>query len=216
MPFESYKCWRCGKKIQYKHEPKMIVYCEECAKMQSEEHNRLIKDYAILKIKVMHRNALRIMEKSGKCYMHEYEESSKRILQKALENTENYMSAHEMIVGIVLNNYCFDYKPNFKILNYRVDFYIPEIKVCLEVDGAQHVKNLMYDGRRDIEIRNVLGSDWEVVRIKTKYIEENPEKIIEALELLAKEKRRLRKKNNGIIPYGFSKRENVLYEEVTN
>lgn len=212
---EYFKCWRCGKEVPFTYEPRRTVYCKECEEKHIEEHNQLIKEYATLKIRVMHDNALRIMEKSEKCYMHEYEESAKHVLQKALENTENYMSAHEMVVGIILNNYKYYYEPNFKILNYRVDFYIPEFKVCLEVDGAQHAHKLEYDSRRDIDIRNVLGSDWEIVRIKTGYIEENPEKIVDAIEALAKEKRRLRKKNNGIMPYGFSKRENVLYEAVT-
>lgn len=211
---EKYKCWRCGKELTLNHEPQERVYCHECEEKKKEEHEKLISEYSLLKIRVMYENALRTMEKSGKCYMHEYLESANRILEAAISNTENFMSSHEMVVAIVLDNYGFQFNANFKILNYRVDFYIPEFKACLEVDGAQHSYKLEYDSRRDIDIRNVLGSEWEIVRIKTKYIEENPEKIVDAIEALANEKRRLRKKNNGIMPYGFSKRENTLYDSL--
>lgn len=215
MP-EKYKCWRCGKEIELRHEPKMRVFCDECSEIYRDEHDELVRQYSELKIRVMHENALKIMEKSGKCYMHEYMDSAKRILESAIESTENFMSAHEMVVAIVLDNYRFKYEPNYKILKYRVDFYIPELKVCLEVDGALHSHKLEYDSRRDIELRNALGSEWEIVRIKTNYIEENPEKIVDAIEALANEKRRLRKKNNGVMPYGFSKRENTLYGKIAS
>ena len=211
---ETYKCWRCGKEISLRYEPRERVYCDECWTKEQQEHKELVQKYAELKIKVMHDNALRIMEKSNKCYMHEYAESAKRILHKALENTENFMSSHEMVVAIILDNYGFQYETNYKILNYRVDFYLPEFCACLEVDGAQHSHKLEYDSRRDNELRNALGKEWEIVRIKTGYIEENPEKIIDAVEALANEKRRLRAKNSGIMPYGFSKRDNALYDSV--
>ena len=212
---ETFRCWRCGKPVYSEYEPRKRVYCSDCEAAQKEEHAKLIEEYSRLKIQVMYENALRIMEKSGQCYMHEYLDSAKRVLSKALDNTENFMSAHEMVVAIILDNYGFQYDVNFKILSYRVDFYIPEFRACLEVDGAQHSHKLEYDSRRDIELRNVLGAEWEVVRIKTKYIEENPEKIVDAIEALSNEKRRLRRKNNGIMPYGFSKRENALYDKLT-
>lgn len=215
MAEEIYKCWRCGCNLKSRYEPRVRVFCEECNKAHVTEHKEMVRQYTELKIRVMYENALKFMEKSKKCYMHEYYESAQRILDRALKTPESFMSAHEMIVAIVLDNYGFEYESNYKILNYRVDFYIPEFMACLEVDGNLHQHKLEYDSRRDIELRNALGSEWEIVRIRTKYIEENPERIIDAIEAMANEKRRLRKKNGGIMPYGFSKRENALYEKIT-
>lgn len=211
---EKFKCWMCGRSIEFYTEPIERVYCNACKIRKNNKHKELIREYAALKVRIMHENALRIMEKSQKCYMHEYLESANRIYEMALDNTEAFMSAHEMIVGMVLDNYGIGYESNHKILNYRVDFYIPEFKVFLEVDGDQHRHRFDYDNKRDIQIRKELGSEWESIRIPTKYIEENPEKIPDAIEEMAKEKRRLRKKFGGYMPYGFSKRDNRNYRRV--
>ena len=40
----------------------------------------------------------------------------------------------------------------------------------------------VYDSERDIDIRNTLGKEWEIVRIPTKYIEKDPTVIPEAIE----------------------------------
>ena len=207
----KYKCWKCGKEIEFKREPMLRIYCDECLKEVQEEHDELINEYAKLKIRVMHETALRTMEKSGHCYMHEYKRSADRILQNALNQTENYNSSDEVVTAIVLDNYNYYFEPNKKVLNYRVDFYIPELKVCLEVDGHLHKNRLEYDSLRDTKIRDELGLDWEIVRIGTKYIEQNPEKIPDAVEALANERRRWREKQS-CMPYGFSKRDNTLYK----
>lgn len=212
---EKFPCWYCGEDVLREYsEPVLRVFCNSCVEKFNLEHEELIKEYAKLKIKVMFENALRLMEKSQKVYMHEYYEASKTVYQMATEETEKFMSADEIAVAIVLQEYGFEYKVNYPILSYRVDFYIPELRICLEVDGNLHKYKLEYDSNRDIEIRNTLGHEWEVVRIPTKYIEENPSKIIDGVEQLAKEKRRLRQKNLGIIPIGFSARENKYYEKI--
>lgn len=214
---EIFTCWRCGKDVEVKYmEPHDRVFCDECFSEYKKEHEELIREYAKLKIKVMFENALRTMEKSKKVYMHEYLEASKKVYDMAMSESEKFMSASEIIVAIVLEEYAFEYYVNYPILDYKVDFYIPELKVCVEVDGALHQHKLVYDSKRDIEIRNTLGYEWEVVRIPVKYIEENPSKIIEAIEALANEKRRLRKKSQGHLPYGFSKRENKYYDKIFN
>lgn len=212
---EDFECWRCGKKVKVTgSEPLERVFCPECFKEDQKEHEELIAEYSKLKIRVMFENALRLMEKSEKVYMHEYLDASKVIYQKAIAETEKFMSADEIIVAIVLEEYGFEYQPNYSILSYRVDFYIPELKACVEVDGMLHGYKLEYDSERDINLRNALGSEWEIVRIPTKYIEENPSKIVDGIEQLAKEKRRLRQKNFGAMPYGFSRRENKHYDSI--
>lgn len=212
---EMFKCWKCSKEVEVtESEPTERVFCKECFSKYMDEHQELISEYSKLKIKVMFENALRIMEKSKKIYMHEYLDSSKKIYGNAISETEKFMSSHEIIVAILLEEYGFEFNVNYQILNYKVDFYIPELKICVEVDGNLHQNKLEYDSNRDIEIRNTLGVEWEIVRIPTKYIEQNPSKIIDGIEALANEKRRLRKKNLGYMPYGYSARENKHYDKI--
>lgn len=212
---EGFTCWRCGSETEViEREPMNRVFCKECSSKYQEEHQLLIKEYSQLKIKVMFENAMRLMEKSKKVFLHEYIEPSKIVYSMAIAETEKFMSSHEIVVAVMLEDMGFEYEANFPILSYKVDFYVPELKICIEVDGATHQHKLEYDSRRDIGIRECLGREWEIVRIPTKYIEENPVKIIDAIEALAKEKRRLRGKNYGAMPYGFSQRENKHYDKL--
>lgn len=212
---EEFKCWRCDNSVEVKFsEPMNRVYCDRCWDLYRAEQEALVKEYAKLKIKVMLETALRLMEKSKKIYMHEYLEASREVYLLAITETERFMSAHEIVVAIVLKEFGIEFEANHSVLNYRVDFYIPEFRVCLEVDGHLHRFQLESDSRRDIDIRAALGREWEVIRIPTKYIAENPAKVVDAIERLAKEKRRLRTKNSGIMPDGFSRRENKHYESI--
>lgn len=214
---ELFSCCRCGNEVEVLGgEPTNRVFCSECFMVSQDEHKTLITEYSKLKIKVMFENALRLMEKSKKVFMHEYFDSSKKVFEMAINETEKFMSSDEIIVAIILEEYGFEYKVNYPVLSYKVDFYIPELKTCLEVDGITHKHSIEYDSERDINLRNALGTQWEIIRIPTKYIEENPSKIIEGIEQLAKEKRRLRQKNYGAMPYGFSQRENKHYDKIFN
>ena len=202
MP-EEYKCWYCGNTVELKNEPKERFFCEGCKEKYIEEHKEKVKQYAKLKLEVMFETALRIMEKAG-IYMYEYQRSANKIYKFARENDATFLSSYELITAIILDEYNYDYEVNKRILKYEVDFYIPELKVCLEVDGHLHDFRPEYDSNRDIEIR-----------IPTKYINKNPEKLIDAIEAVKKEKIKLREKNKGIIPEYYSKREKALYKKYT-
>lgn len=213
MLIDTYECWRCEKPVEIESEPINRVFCPECFEAYQADRKQLVSDYAVLKVRVMHENALRIMEKSG-MYMHEYRLAAEKIRRQAIEETMAYYSAHEMVTAIVLTEFGYEFIPNYSIAGFRVDFYIPELCVCVEVDGHLHDYKEAYDSSRDIDIRNALGAQWEVVRIPTKHIESNPVKIPDAIEALANERRRLRKANGGIIPESFSKRERKHYASV--
>lgn len=213
MP-EEYICWYCGDTIELKKEPKERVFCEECKAKFLKEHKNKVKEYGKLKLEIMYETAIRIMEKAG-VYMYEYQKSAKKIYEFAKQNDITFLSSYEIITAIILDEYNFEFEVNKKVLKYEVDFYIPELKVCLEVDGHLHEFKPEYDSNRDIEIRNYLGNQWEVIRIPTKYIDKNPEKLVDAIEMLKQGKIKLRTKNNGIIPEYYSKRERALYGKYT-
>ena len=123
-----------------------------------------------------------------------------------------YKSAHEMVAAVILLAAGVDFEINFKVDRYYVDFLIHDLKVAVEIDGEMHKGRELKDSNRDVRIRQVLGSSWEIIRIPTKYIEEAPEKLPEAIKALAQQKREIRKKNGGFLPQNYSKREAARYK----
>ena len=208
-----YKCWHCDQKIELNVEPIERVFCERCEQEHRENYKSIVKDYTKLKTIIMYETALRIMEKCG-TYMHDYFEAAKMVFKKIMKEEIKLFSSHEVITAIILENLLYEYYPNYPIDKYRVDFYVPELKSCVEIDGHLHKGKELYDSNRDIDIRNILGSDWEVVRIPTKYIEKNPSRIVDAVIIIHEKKQKLREENHGIIPDNFSMREKKHYESI--
>jgi len=213
MP-EIFKCWICGKGVEFETEPQERVYCPDCfAKAQKDRHD-LLKEYSSIRKRVMYETALRKMEKAG-MYMHEYADIGPIIFDKYRNEDIELLSSDEMIAAMVLESYQIEYEVNKQVGPYKVDFYIPSLYVILEIDGDRHAMNLVQDSKRDMRLREILGARWEVVRIDTKIFEMNPEKLPDAIDEMYKRKKKLREKNNGIIPEYFSKRERKRYEELT-
>lgn len=212
MPLDVYKCWKCGKGAKFAHEPQKRVYCEDCEAEVRDEYKKLVSEYVQLKVRVMHERALRIME-DAKCYMHEYAEIAPQILDDALANPEKYRSADEMIAAMVLVSNGYRVKMQYKVGKYYVDFFVPEMNVCLEIDGDRHEFKTDFDSKRDIEIRRELGEAWEVIRIPTKYLEQNPEKLPDAIEASYNQKKKYRKENGGFLPNSYSKRQAAYYKD---
>ena len=210
MPCGVY-CWKCGKQIkplfgeQYKGR-----YCDNCYDDHIGEYKATLTEYLAYKVRVMVERAFRFMEKAG-CDMTEYKKAALAVKNHAEDNPEQYKSAHEIITAIVLLKNGYDLSMNHKVGKYFVDVYLPEKKVCLEIDGTWHKGNELKDSNRDTEIRQYLGEEWEVIRIPTKHIEENPDKIPEAIDALYAQKKKLRKQNGGYLPNSYSKREQAKY-----
>lgn len=209
----KYMCWGCGEEQDISSTPTERIYCEECDVQHKEKYKNIVNEYARLKTLIMCEQAIRTMEKAG-THMFEYLDAAYAVFNKAKANTKTFYSSHEIIMAIILESKGYGYYPNYSIGKYRVDFYIPELKVCVEVDGHLHKGRELYDSNRDIDIRNSLGAEWEVIRIPTKYLEKNPPAAIDAITVLYEEKQRLRNENHGILPDNFSLRERRHYPEI--
>lgn len=213
MPLDVYKCWMCGKPVQIDwYEPQKRVYCEECEKKHREQYKKTVSEYTLLKLRVMHERALRMMETAG-CYMHEYVDIAQQVLQEALQNTDQFQSADEFAAAMVLTSNGYQYEMQKPVAKYKVDFYIPELFICLEIDGEMHEIRTDKDSKRDVDIRHELGEKWEVIRIPTKYLEQNPEALPDAIEASYKQKKKYRKENCGFLPNSYSKRQAAYYKD---
>lgn len=156
----------------------MRVYCDECLKKHIKEHEEKVKEYIRIKVDIMHENAIRKMEKADYVFVIDYQDAIEAVHQMELIKPEAFMSAEKIIMAVILYEEGYMFKINHKILKYKVDFYIPEEKIILEIDSGFHEigKRKAKDGRRDIELRNYLGKEWETVRIPASYVEKYPEK----------------------------------------
>lgn len=211
---EKYKCWVCNKEIIYYDEPNERVFCDDCRKKHQSEISKLQKQQTEIKSKLMLEKAMCVIEES-KSYAHEFYDTYKLLLKDIESNPTKYRSSEEIVTAMVLYNYNYEFEVNKKICQYYVDFYIPECKICLEVDGERHKYKSVYDKNRDIDIRNNLGAEWEIVRIPTKYIVEYPDKIVDAMEEIKQAMINERKKNS-IISDNFSIREQNYYSKILN
>ena len=207
-------CWRCGKEHLFIYEPTQRVYCPECRQLEELEHEGKRKAYVKLKMDLMLERALNIMERSGKVSMDGIREPFQVLRERFKNGEEEYKSAEEIVTALVLMDNAFEYEANKRIAQYIVDFFVPELRAIIEVDGHEHELTTIKDSKRDLEIRRMLPADWEIVRIKTEFIAQNPTKIPEAVEKMREYKQKIRKENGGVIPASFSNREMDLYKRV--
>lgn len=212
MPCEV-RCWRCGKEIKPLFgEQYTGRFCGDCYEEYASEYKAVLTEYLAYKNRVMAERAMRFMEKAG-CNMTKYKKAANAVISHSYDNPELYKSAHEIVAAVVLLNSGLDVYMNHKIGRYTIDVYLPEKKVCLEIDGEWHKGKELSDSNRDTAIRQILGEEWEIIRIPTKHIEENPDRIPDAIDVLYKQKKKLRKQNGGFLPNSYSKREQAKYEK---
>lgn len=209
----KYKCWECEKEVEEREQVQDRYFCERCFEKHKEQHKKLVEEYTKLKDDVMYDNALRLIEKS-KTDVNQYRESAKRIKKAMDAQIGTFRSADEIVTAILLSENRLPFEPNKRIGKYITDFFIPDLKVCLEIDGHLHNYSTKKDCERDITIRNILGKDWEVVRIKTKYIEKNPENIVPTIINEKMLLQNLRLQNGGIIPESYAKRYKDYYASI--
>lgn len=206
-------CWECGHPINVKREPDVRLFCDECRQVYLDRKKDDLSQYLQLKMKVMHERALRILEKQG-ALMYLYQEASEVILEYALNSVDKFASAHEMIAAMELIRNEIKIKIQHPIGKYKADIYIESLKSIVEIDGYMHEHSQVKDSKRDIDIRQTLGAEWETVRIPTKYIEQNVKQLIPAIRTIKKYKQQLRKDHSGILPDTYSIREKQHYKQL--
>lgn len=211
---QGVKCWRCGKDTGLTRSQSNMTlrqFCEKCWEEYKAEKAETTKIYARQKILMMHERALRLLEKQ-EVNMYDYQEEAEVVLSLALNSeTQKFKSAPEMVAAMEFLRNLIKIKVQWPVGAYRVDFLVESLKTVVEIDGMYHDNKKVKDNMRDIEIRRVLGKEWEIIRIPSKYIEENVQMLIPAIAEIKKYKQKLRAENNGIIPETYSAREKEHY-----
>lgn len=205
------KCWTCGgtatkksilreaDEYGFTEEIGKRCFCDACFDLFYKERNADRKEYIRLKKKLMFERAVRILERQD-VDIYEYKEAIDTIQEYNMENLNKFDSSYEIVAAIILVYNEVVTKVQYQIGKYKADFYLPQYKIVLEVDGELHKYKKKVDNERDLKIREILGLDHEVIRVPTKRLEENAELLLEAAKSIKEERKELRKKNFGCLP----------------
>lgn len=227
-------CWKCNKEIEVEknhdpfytwnspipHEPKNKYkreYCAKCLADVDSENIEMREKYLYYKAKMMIERAITIMEHQN-IDVYKYKEAIEAVEEKFLHDTNKFKSSEEIIAAIIFIQNRIKIKVNYPLGKYTADIVVPSLKCIVEIDGYFHNNEEVYakDGRRDIELRSALGEEWETIRIPTKFLEKNAEKIVDAVKEMKVEIQKIRKRNQGILPEWFAKRYKAYYKTAQN
>ena len=196
------RCWMCGKEnatvtreLKHRLPQKRFAppvwelnrlesqrcYCQECFDKhmaQLEKENNL---YIRLKRRRMLETAIDIMEHQD-LELYEYREAIKTVRDFIERCPDKFDSSYEVLAVIILLKHRIRCKMQYKIGRYQVDILLPDLFVALEIDGERHQYKKNEDRARDLKIKMVLGSDWELIRIKTDYLDEHAEHLLDAIK----------------------------------
>lgn len=214
---EKQTCIKCGKEYMAFRTIRSRHLCPDCWNKHTAEHEEVLKEYLEKQSILRHEMAIRKIELSkGDFLMSDIQEAVDNVWQMELIKPEAFKSTAEVITAIFLFYESYYYKINHQVLKYYIDFYLPDEKICLEIDGGLHDlgNKRAKDGRRDVQIREYLGKEWETVRVPTKLVYTYPDRISEAMMTLADKQRELRKKYNGMLPENYSKSTKAYYNMV--
>lgn len=215
---ENVTCWRCGIEMVVDTTKRTLrTYCKDCKLLVYDERRAITEEYLMLKSKVMFENAMRGLEKQ-KLDMDYYHEACDAVKNLVDRKPTTFDSAAEIMTCIQLINNEIEVKPQYKINNYTVDFYLPTLKIILEIDGHNHnsASKLLSDAKRDVEIMNNVDNDIEIIRVRTSFIEKKVMYLLEYLKKEYRDRRLYRKNYNGILPDNYSDHTKVLYRDILN
>lgn len=193
-------CWICGStdtaphmeragnefafvQVEAKHQERWRHFCPKCAAERNEQLQRDRAELNSLKKAALFERAQQILE-GQRFDMYEIREALDAVEDFTKENPDRFDSAYEMIAAVVLIYNRVRCKPQQKIGKYQADFVLPDEHVILEIDGYQHQNRATHDSKRDREIRRALGPEWEIVRIPTKYLDQNAKELVNAIRAI--------------------------------
>ena len=193
------KCWTCGKTATItkgRVERELLefgsritttepnrhyrCYCQECYDKKMSELETDKKTYNILKKKIMFESAVETLEKQS-LLLWKYKEAIDTVEQYNLENLDKFDSKYEIITAIILIHNEVKTNVHFMVKDVEVDFVLPDMCVALEIDGELHRSRKEKDEVRDYFLKKELGPDWEIIRIKTSYLDKHADRLMAAI-----------------------------------
>jgi very-short-patch-repair endonuclease len=114
-----------------------------------------------------------------------YNKSSEKEKRRKLR--QNQTNAEELVWRYLRDRQMLGYKfrRQYSVNHFVIDFYCPELKLAVEIDGASH--NNPEQQKKDISRQKYVEAfNIKIVRIKDKELLENPNKAFNKLEAAIK------------------------------
>ena len=196
-------CWICGKRTEKMYRRTCAIgsflldevtpnyysyprcYCDKCIEIVKKQETEDVRLHSLLKRKIMFYTAVNKLERQN-IKMYDYIDAIKVVEEKMISDPEKFDSSYEMIAAIVLVKNLIYSKMQYPIDRYRVDFFLPEDGVILEVDGERHKYHRKHDSNRDAKIKSIVGPGWEIIRISTDYLDQRAERLPDAIQEIKK------------------------------
>ena len=104
-------------------------------------------------------------------------------IKLAMAAADKFGSIPEAMVAIELLKLGYKIIPQQRVNKYKVDFYLPDIKTIIEVDGVLY-HNSKRDDEREAIILFTLGMGTRVIHIPAERIAKNIQKLQECIDKL--------------------------------
>ena len=156
----SKECIFCGTLLD--EENKSQYACNDC-----------LNKVNILKQLTKADNAREKISKATQKYLrrkYDYQEERDNLALKMLKDGFVFKSTDEMCFAMQLEKEKIRYFSNYKIGNYSVDFFLPDMKKIVEIDGELYHTDENKDFIRERSIMSMVGEKYEIVRIPASYV----------------------------------------------
>lgn len=88
------------------------------------------------------------------------------IRNRIIDGTDNFLSLQEVMVAIQLEHQNIKYESQKVINCKKVDFFLTELKIILEIDGELYHTDENKEFLRDRQIMRGIGEEYEIVHIE--------------------------------------------------
>lgn len=176
-------CVMCGK--DYENNSKISYKCTSC-------ENKLI---TVKKLEMIDKAEYKLCTVGGRQRFKKNIDLSKEVQnvrKRILEKTDSFSSLQEVMVAIQLENQGIKYETQKEINGKKVDFFIPDLKIILEIDGELYHTDKEKEFVRDREIMSKAGEEYEIVHIDAESVPRETWNLKEALPFIVES----RDKNN--------------------
>lgn len=173
-------CVMCGK--DYENNTRISYKCSKC-----EQKLALVK-----KLEMVDKAEYKLTRVPGKQRMKNGNDLFKEIcsVRKRIENgIDKFSSLQETMVAVQLEKQNLKYESQKEINGKKVDFFLPELKIILEIDGELYHTDENKEFLRDRQIMKGIGEEYEIVHIEADYVPRYTWNLKEALPYIVDQRK---------------------------
>lgn len=173
-------CDKCGDIIiMHRYNPEVEHLCPYCKKNLEEKKKAVIHDaYAQIRSPKEQQFDKAVEKIRGQVYdFDKYE----RAIELCERRAESFGSIPEAMVAIELVKLGYKVIPQQKIGRYKVDFYLPDENIVIEVDGSLYHVNKTKEAERDFAIERMIKGDVLIIHLPAELVQKKIWKLKDAI-----------------------------------